>query len=356
MRSVQLTPYLREILKTLRKKNNVRGDVLSKQINKGAAYISQIESGKVKEIRIELLTDIFKKITNISDQNFPNFIINLIDYIITAHNLETLESEDWIQIYDYEYRMYSIPDSLRAYISHTMQQYNLTPQQLIHRMNNQRIRGYLKAPINTVLYPINFDFTNPHSTPGFYYVRFKLSPDYIDDILYRHQKINYAFMAGILYYIHIDYTFENICLKKCHSILYDTGFFTVCERYDKYFKEKTFEDFILNDLSNSSSQKEFTVESPNPKCFSSLSDQDNFQCSTFINQIEDHLKSLYRKDPSYALAVLNSTCTNMINDITLTSALMASPINAISSTLKTSFWNDYQQLLNQYILKSQSKI
>ena len=82
MHNIELTIYLRTVLKQLRKKNNIRGDVLAKKIKKGPAYISQIESGKIKELDFDMLTLILKKIASVNDENFPAFIIQLIDHLI----------------------------------------------------------------------------------------------------------------------------------------------------------------------------------------------------------------------------------------------------------------------------------
>lgn len=355
MRSVQLTPYLRDVLKTLRKKNNVRGDVLSKQINKGAAYISQIESGKVKEINIDVLTTIFQNITNVSDQNFPNFIIDLIDHLISAHDLKTFESEDWIQMYDFEYRLYSIPDYLTRYLEKTLQEYGITSEKLIQRMNKQKIRGWHNAPYNKVLYPINFNFINPRSSSEFYYVRFKLPTDYLDSVMYNSQKINYAFMAGILYYIYIDSTFENICLQKCHSLLYDAGFFTVCERYDKSMFQKDLDNYIYNTSNYNTHKDTYHEFDPTEVFYNSFSEHSELQYSPLLKQIAQFFDMLYTKNPSLALTTLNSIYTNLNNDPGLSCALISSPIHTIPISLKKDFWAEYQALINKYISKSEDK-
>ena len=56
MYNVQLTAYLRSILKDLRKNSNLRGDTLSKELKKGASYLYQIEAGKIKETSLDNLT------------------------------------------------------------------------------------------------------------------------------------------------------------------------------------------------------------------------------------------------------------------------------------------------------------
>ena len=46
---------VRKYIKATRKEKHIRGDELSVQIGKGKAYISQIESGKIKYISTDTL-------------------------------------------------------------------------------------------------------------------------------------------------------------------------------------------------------------------------------------------------------------------------------------------------------------
>ena len=62
---VALTDLLQNTIKTLRKEHNIRGDILSKKIGKGASYISQIENGKMREIDFDIILEIFHAIINL---------------------------------------------------------------------------------------------------------------------------------------------------------------------------------------------------------------------------------------------------------------------------------------------------
>ena len=46
MPNIELTENLRSTIRDLRKKKKKRGDELSKELGKGASYISQIENGR----------------------------------------------------------------------------------------------------------------------------------------------------------------------------------------------------------------------------------------------------------------------------------------------------------------------
>ena len=67
---VALTELLQNTIKDLRKQYNKRGDILSKELGKGASYISQIENGKIKEIDFDSLMNIFRAIFSSTEGNF----------------------------------------------------------------------------------------------------------------------------------------------------------------------------------------------------------------------------------------------------------------------------------------------
>ena len=79
MPKIELTETLRNTIKQLRKDRKIRGDVLSKEIGKGTSYISQIESGKIKEIDFDALNNILYKITNLPENEYASFINDIIE-------------------------------------------------------------------------------------------------------------------------------------------------------------------------------------------------------------------------------------------------------------------------------------
>ena len=83
MPNIELTENLRSTIRDLRKSKKKRGDELSKELGKGASYISQIENGKIKEIDFSLLNEIFKRITDLPKDEYVKYIDNLIDNSIT---------------------------------------------------------------------------------------------------------------------------------------------------------------------------------------------------------------------------------------------------------------------------------
>ena len=233
--SLEITPYLRQTIKALRKENNVRGDVLSQKLGRGISYLYQIENGRIKEIRLETLTQLLTAILGISDSKFPEFIINLIDSIIKSGDLTStsIETEEWIAIYDYKYRTYKIKPKTLKYLSKKLDAREITPSKLVQRMNNPISPDATKPPYNEVLKLLPFMQENAMSKTIRFSdcIHFRLGDNYIQKILDKEtQTITYPFMAGIIYYLFSDTMPQAACLKKCHSILKSHEFYTISER------------------------------------------------------------------------------------------------------------------------------
>lgn len=80
---IELTDYQRQIIKIKRKQSGMRTDDLSREIGKGAAYVSQIESGKIISVPIDILMLIAEKTgCNIKD------IIGESDEIYKIRNID----------------------------------------------------------------------------------------------------------------------------------------------------------------------------------------------------------------------------------------------------------------------------
>ena len=71
---VRLTDLLRDTIKDLRKTYNKRGDVLSKELDRGASYVSQLENGKIKDIEFDLLDTMFQRIIGLSGDYYNDYI------------------------------------------------------------------------------------------------------------------------------------------------------------------------------------------------------------------------------------------------------------------------------------------
>lgn len=364
MYTVTLTPLLRETLKDIRKQNRLRGDILSKELGKGAAYISQIESGKIKEIRIDALITLFQSIARTDRKSFSNYIICLIDNIIDKESISSYEKEEWIQIFDAEFRLYSIPRTLIKYISDSLKKQGITAHILVQRMNHSASFTDNNIPYNKVLQPISFKHSQLISGSHFNAVRFDLPIDYVEQVLnYKVSSINYAFMAGILFYLLSPTMPLYTCLETCHSVLYNNNFFTIAERH--LTSSASIEENILNSFANRPHKIIEFKNNASTEASSSINSEVDFfaedpsltmpEYSNHISALKESFTELYHLSAPLALAKITSIEQNLKEDLVFSTALMSSSIRSISPSLRKDFWNDYQALLNKYISKSESK-
>lgn len=352
MYNVQLTAYLRSILKDLRKNSNLRGDTLSKELKKGASYLYQIEAGKIKETSLDNLTSIFQKISNTSNEDFPNFIISLIDQIVDTHELPNLENEAWIKLYDVEYRMYNITDNIIMYITDALEKHDISSQEIINKINTHEENNSNIIPLfNDVLYPLLFK--NACLNQCFNHSHFLLKDDYLEKIIKKEiTQTNYAFMAGIIYFLDTNYNMsQQQRLRNCHKILFKNNFFTIDERYANYSANATqtceheyitIREFVLK---NTSSKR---IENYHSLLVDNL-------YKKLLTQVDSLFLNLFTKNPSHATTALTSFIQNMEDNPELMNDLISSPIYSIPPTLKKEFWNEYIKLLTIYINKSKAE-
>lgn len=160
---------LQDKIKTLRKKNSKRGDDLSRQLEKGAAYISQIENGKIKEIEFDTLIQIFQLILNLSGTAFNNYMRNYIENILMDITKDDLIKEYWIHLFVVQEIQYPVTDFIREFISKKLSEHNKTPQELTSKIN-------MNYQLNDI-YP----YTTDHYIPNKAYVNALCTGTYNDE-------------------------------------------------------------------------------------------------------------------------------------------------------------------------------
>ena len=138
MPSLKLTENLRHTIRDLRKEKKKRGDELSKEIGKGASYISQIENGKIKEIDFDLLNEIFHKITDLSDKQYEDFMNKLLDETSSHLTKDELQHEKWMHQFNHEIRKFPITDSLVDFIQNKLNELHYTPEEFVDIINENR--------------------------------------------------------------------------------------------------------------------------------------------------------------------------------------------------------------------------
>lgn len=339
MPSIELTENLRNTIRDLRKKKKKRGDELSKELGKGASYISQVENGKIKEMDFDLLNQIFHKITDLSGGQYNEFIKNLLDTAASHMTNEELQYEKWMHQFNYEIRKYPITDGLISFINDKLTQLHYTSQEFVSIINQNRGLEDVNIEESNKLYIDIIDKGNG-SWGLFTSIKFDLPLDFIDNILNKKMtSINYVNMQGVLYNIFISegYTSEE-AHKQATAILDQNNFYTIQKRnqliHDN-IKEKTSnnEDFTFYDVQPTDYDKKYEI---------------------LKHDIIGGINALRDKNILYTCDRLDELLKNMKYDLGLAIAVMSAPIYKINPNDKEKFWNEYKKLLSNYISKDKT--
>ncbi len=337
MPNIELTETLRTTIRTLRKEKKKRGDELSKELGKGASYISQIENGKIKEIDFDLLDNILRRITDLRGDDYSKYISNIIDNSISHMTKEELQHEEWMHQFDFEIREYPIQDSVINYIKEHLAILNYTPQEFVEIINQNR--GLKNFPDIESLKPNKIRINIIDQGNGSYHVqstiKFDLPITFIEDILSKKRTtISYINMEGILYNLFLSESCpEELIYDKCKTFLKAHGFLTIKER-NQHIRESI--------KQKSSNNEHFTFYDVQP------TDYDK-QYVMIKKDIDNGFDFLRDKNLAYAIKKLEQLSLNMHDDLGFTTAIMSSPLSKIPIDKKKDFWSKYKNLLKSYI-------
>lgn len=344
---VLLTPLLQDTIKNLRKKYNKRGDDLSKQLKKGASYISQIENGKIKEIEFDSLLEIFHLILNMPNESFFNFMNDYINEIIKNNNKKKLVYEDWIHIFILQEKQFSLTDNIILFIKSKLEKLEKSPDDLVDKINeNNQLDNWVdkRSYIPNKVY-VNATSSGLYESEEFdttIWVRYALDKDLIKNILNHNiSTINYVNMYAIFRNL---FEFEDntpsSVHKKTEQIMLDNNFLN------------TFEQF---DFLHSISRKGF-LNPPEENTFTFYDDLIINYHEKYVNlkkQVFDELDfafaQYYNKDSAYSCEKMEKVLENLSTDAGLVVAILSSQINSIPKIVRHDFFESYKNLLEQYI-------
>lgn len=335
MPNFELTENLRQTIRDLRKKKKKRGDELSKELGKGASYISQIENGKIKEIDFELLSEIFHKITDLPENEYNNFLNKLLDDAVSHMTKDELLHEKWMHQFNHEIRKFPISNSIISFITSHLDSLGYSPQEFISIVNENRALGDIEISSTNKLNIEVIDRGNGN-VGIFSSIRFDLPLDFLDNIISKKvQTINYINMQGIIFNIFLLENGNNIedAHTQTDKILYDNQFYTINER-NKLIRAKV-EEKVKN-------KEEFTYYDVQP------TDYDK-QYTKLMSEIDSGLDFLRDKDIVYTCERLEELSNNMHDDLGFTIAIMSSPLHKIPDERKQDFWSEYKHLIKTFI-------
>ena len=344
---VRLTDLLRNTIKDLRKSYNKRGDVLSRELDRGASYVSQLENGKIKDIEFDLLNKMFQLIIGLNGNYYNDYIQKYIyDIIGGISSKELLYNEDWLHIFVMQNFQIEISDTIIEVISRKLDQAGYTPEQLVKKIN-QNIFQYqwsdTKREINKLYVNINHSSYDNYSL--YTDITYSLPEDYISKILSKETTfISYIFMDGILKNLYaLESVNQSAAFDKTEKLLFDNGFFNTIEIFES-----------LHKLSHS--QQPFNINATGDEDIFTFYDDVIVNYNEKYNQLKEKAfeKLNYAFDrykdehTAYACETLEKIIENMDGDLGLIMVILSSPLNTLPKDLRRFFWNDFKSLIERY--------
>lgn len=337
MPNIELTENLRDTIRDLRKKKKKRGDELSKELGKGASYISQIENGKIKELDFDLLNSIFHKITDLSGSEYNEFIKELLDNTVSHMTTEELQHEKWMHQFNFEIRKFPISESLIEFIRNKLDELHYSPEEFVKLINkNTDLKDQNLSEPNKLYITINDLGNGTYNISSS--IRFDLPLDFIQKILSKKTKtISYVNMEGILFYIFLTEGLSSVdAHEKTKELLYQNQFYTIEQRnkliqaaYNQKAANK--EGITLYDIQPTDMDKRYTE---------------------LRQRINAGFSAMRDRDITFACEKMDMLDQNMHYDLGLVFAIFSSPLYKLDPKDKMSFWNDYKDLLFKYISKN----
>lgn len=326
MPTVTVTPAMAQLIKDERKARKIRGDTLSRNLGKTNTFISQIETGKIKEIDSSLFYKIFKEI--IDEDNFDSYMNKLTsntDVFIQKYSVDEINEEKAFLIFEQRFCRIPITDCFISYLEDQLNVLQISGSQLVQEINKNK---FLDNPEqyndNEYLIDVLPD-GNGFNTA----IKFNLKETLIDDIIVRKEKtICYIFSLGIVYNIQLllnvnEYDAKSIARK----ILDDCG-------------------ILLPHIRNNINYLKTMSENSNK--FSWTEDK-------YIDEYNQHIEdilSMYNIAKDVNILDFNNSLErhliNLKDNMPFAISMLASPLSEIPQEKKVDFFNEYKQLIKNY--------
>ena len=348
---VALTELLQNTIKDLRKQYNKRGDILSKELGKGASYISQIENGKIKEIDFDSLMNIFRAIFSSTEGNFIKLLSAYIDTLLKEHTEHQLIGENWIHTFIVQEIEYPITDWIIDFIQNKLHETKKTTIDLINRINNNDHESSYEFEVynyipNKAYVQVNGPtaYENPQKFTLYITTYYNLTSNYINEILNRSiAYINYINMKIIFWQLFSmgDKDIPSSIREKVSKIMFDNGFLDTFQKWEllqgtsEIPLQKNTESFIFYDnLINNYKDK-----------------YDKLKKEVF-EELNYSLQQYYKANSAHSCNIMNDILKNFNADAGLTLALLSSAFYEIPMNRHRDFMEDFRTLLARYINNS----
>lgn len=350
---VIITELLQNTIKNLRKEYNMRGDDLSRLLDKGASYISQVENGKIKEIEFDLLVNIFQRIVNLSDMSFNNYMMNYMNNLLQNITKESLAKENWIHLFIMQEFQHPITDNIIAIIDKNLNDYNCSPKDLIDKIEYNCNRGFRhehKYEPNKLYVNVNSSSLKYDNTDYSLYldIEYRFPPDFVTKILNKEiLTISYINLYGIMLNVFLLKNDDDMhgAIVTTEKFLSDNSFFTSMELYDKFHSEQN-DNPEISDNNLFSHYDDLVVNYK--KKFDRLKNDVLKEIDYALDQYYEHgieANNLYKMEEMLKNMNTNTTYA----DLGLIMAILSSPIYEIHISDRNDFWESYKEIINRFI-------
>ncbi|MBN1044887.1 hypothetical protein DVW08_05810 [Clostridium botulinum] len=224
MANIIVTPQLASIIK--RERTNASPKLSAKElslaIDKSDTYISTLERGNIKKLDSKLFIKIFRKIKICSDEEFQNYINQILNDAFTSlhYNEKELKHQEWILQLSLIIRKIPIPKTVVEFIKNSLDELNITVNDLTRKINENI---YLPSPEDFEYNTLKV-FDN-----GRWGYKYKLNDTILEKILSSDTKsCNYITMLGITYNIYLlQGNDDQTAQQKANMFLSDNQFYNL---------------------------------------------------------------------------------------------------------------------------------
>lgn len=331
MTQIKVTQSLRDTIKKYRKDIHLRGDSLSRELKKNTSFISQLENGKIETIDLDILNKIFdilfKDDSPESKTKKYNEILQQLQIVLSD---EELKKQEWLTIMDLQYRMIPIPQSIIDYINDKLQKLQLSPEEIIIKVNKNEslFSSYTQEEIeqmdnNKVYCSISDKGENIH-------IKFQLPLDYLSKILQKKiLRCNFITMQAIIHSIFVIEGFDyDTAYDNSENFLFSNRFYTLLKK--QHFPKDEPEKYLA--------QHDIDFKKKLNHLVSVLSTINDNQ-PEFLNPILDALIKNLKREPALTLSTMQ-------RDVTV--------LKTLSRDQKRQFIKDYEALISNYKENSSS--
>lgn len=146
-----VTPELTTLLRTIRTQNNISAKDLAAHLEKSPSFISKLESGMVKFIKKDTLTDILTFISGEADF-YGEVLPSLFRVLQSFMECDRLTSQVWFLQYDVVERRVSVPKEMARDMTKKLEMLQVTPNEITDFINKNIDSETADAfPVNQVL-------------------------------------------------------------------------------------------------------------------------------------------------------------------------------------------------------------